>query len=156
MGLAVALRFSMLSRKAFFLEGFSMLVEILAGAEGGAGLAAGLGARFSGTECLLRLTGTDFGGLLTGFFATAFGVGRALALGLAFSFGLAVFAAGLAGFFVFLAMGIYGEAWSLGNKRLNATWAKVAAGRALDHGNPAPAAWATNVAEICARAHGHG
>jgi hypothetical protein len=44
------------------------------------------------------------GGLLTGFFATAFGVG--LALGLAFSFGLAVFAAGLAGFFVFLAMGI--------------------------------------------------
>ena len=113
MGLAVALRFSMLSRKAFFLEGFSMLVEILAGAEGGAGLAAGLGARFSGTECLLRLTGTDFGGLLTGFFATAFGVGRAFALGLAFSFGLAVFAAGLAGFFVFLAMGIYGEAWSL-------------------------------------------
>ena len=81
-----------------------MVVEISAGAEARTGLAAGLGARFSETGCLLRLTETDLGGLLTGFFATAFGVG--LALGLAFSFGLAVFAAGLAGFFVFLAMGI--------------------------------------------------
>src|SRR5882757_3046754 len=91
MGLVADLRFRMLSRKADFLEGFSMVVEFLAGLETATALTDPFG--FFAADA-------DFADLIwfgADFFAageTFFGVGRA-----------AVF---LAAGFLFLAMGSFG------------------------------------------------
>jgi hypothetical protein len=96
MGLAVALRFRMLSRKAFFFEGFSMVVDFATGA--GAGFATVFVGFFATT--------------LTGTLAVFFTAGRAFGLTDGFAFtlgrgaGLEVLAAGFCGFLFFLAMGV--------------------------------------------------
>ena len=89
MGLEAVLRFRMLSRRADFLEGFSMVGEIFSGAEAAAG--------FAGTG-LFSAADADFAGL------DLFG-------GLFFTLGVAFLGAGFAGFLAgcFLAMGVLGS-----------------------------------------------
>jgi hypothetical protein len=112
MGLAVALRFRMLSRKAFFFEGFSMVVDFVTGA--GAGFATLFVGFFATVFVGFFATGFVgfFATTLTGTLATTFTGGRAFGLTDGFAItlgrgvGLEVLAVGFCGFLFFLAMGV--------------------------------------------------
>src|SRR4051812_44806131 len=73
MGLEVVLRFRMLSRRAFFLEGFSMMVDFLAGA--GAGLVTAFRGARVGTGAFVLVGAGAFAAAFTGTVAFAFGFG---------------------------------------------------------------------------------
>jgi hypothetical protein len=94
----------MLSRKAFFFEGFSMVVDFATGA------GAGFATVFVG--CFAAGFVGFFATTLTGTLAAVFTGGRAFGLTDGFAFtlgrgeGLEVLAAGFCGFLFFLAMGV--------------------------------------------------